>query len=372
MKHALQDLRSSTHASPHSTSSLSLRRMFSAQATPKAPPQAAAAAAAPKSPPGSPHIVMRTILLGSLAAGGLFAYALFNSKMPEQGALGTGPRPVSSVKPDYGKVRKALEDLMDAPDYDDGSYGPLLVRLAWHAAGTYDQKTLTGGSNGATMRFHPECGHGANAGLGKARDLLEPIKVKFPWISYADLWTLAGVVAIETMGGPVIPWRPGRVDKGDGSACPPDGRLPNATLGASHIRDVFGRMGFNDQEMVALIGAHAVGRCHPDRSGFWGPWNFSPTTFSNLYFVELTKQKWSKKTKHEGYKWTGPPQYEDPSGKLMMLPSDMALLWDGKFKKYVQEYAKDEEKFFNDFAKAFSKLLELGVPFPEKKQAAVA
>lgn len=234
--------------------------MFAETPKPATPPTAAsaapkaAAAAAPKAPEGSPHVVFRTILIGSLVAGGVFAYALFNSKMPEQGALGTGPK-TSISKPDYGKVRKALEDLMDAPDYDDGSYGPLMVRLAWHAAGTYDKNTLTGGSNGATMRFHPECAHGANAGLGKARDLLEPIKAKFPWISYADLWTLAGVVAIETMGGPVVPWRPGRVDAAAGSSCPPEGRLPDAKLGASHIRDIFGRMGFNDQEMVALIGA---------------------------------------------------------------------------------------------------------------------
>ena len=50
-------------------------------------------------------------------------------------------------------------------------------------------------------RFHPECTHGANAGLAKAREVLEPIKARFPWISYADLWTLGGVVAIESMGG---------------------------------------------------------------------------------------------------------------------------------------------------------------------------
>ena len=54
--------------------------------------------------------------------------------------------------------------------------------------------------------------------------------------------------------GPVVPWRPGRTDKPSGEACPPNGRLPNASLGAPHIRDIFSRMGFNDQEMVALIG----------------------------------------------------------------------------------------------------------------------
>ena len=105
--------------------------------------------------------------------------------------------------------------------------GPTLVRLAWHASGTYDKATNTGGSEGATMRFAPEAEFGANAGLGLARTALEPIKKAYPEMSYADLWTLAGCVAIQYMGGPAIGWRSGRVDKPDGSFCPPDGRLPD-------------------------------------------------------------------------------------------------------------------------------------------------
>ena len=61
--------------------------------------------------------------------------------------------------------------------------------------------TNSGGSNGATMRFPAEKGIDANKGLNVAQDLLEPIKAQFPWISYSDLWTLAGAVAIEDMGG---------------------------------------------------------------------------------------------------------------------------------------------------------------------------
>lgn len=56
------------------------------------------------------------------------------------------------------------------------SYGPVLVRLAWHAAGTYDKETKTGGSNGATMRYAAEAAHGANAGLKVARELLEKVR----------------------------------------------------------------------------------------------------------------------------------------------------------------------------------------------------
>jgi cytochrome c peroxidase len=68
-------------------------------------------------------------------------------------------------------------------DYDDGSYGPLFVRLAWHASGTYSKHDQKGGSNGATMRFDPEAKEGANNGLDLARQLLEPMKIKYPGLS---------------------------------------------------------------------------------------------------------------------------------------------------------------------------------------------
>jgi len=262
-------------------------------------------------------------------------------------------------KVDYDAVRKAIVKSLENLDYEDGSYGPILVRLAWHAAGQYDAKTKTGGTNGATMRFQPEAGDGGNHGLGIARAVLEPIKKEFPGISYADLWTLAAVVAIEAMGGPKIPWRPGRTDTNDRSKCI-NGRLPNPVSGPNHLRDIFGRMGFNDQEIVALSGAHCLGRCHVDRTGYEGPWTNAPTTFSNLFFTELLNTKWTER------KWDGPRQFQDPTGTLMMLPSDLDLVADPAFKKWVDIYAKDQNKFFADFSAAFNKLMELGVPFPTK------
>lgn len=93
------------------------------------------------------------------------------------------------------------------------------------------------------------------------------------------------------MQGPTIPWRPGRVDR-DVSMCTPDGRLPDGAKEQSHLRAIFGRMGFDDREIVALSGAHALGRCHTDRSGFDGPWSFSPTVVSNDYFRLLLDSKW--------------------------------------------------------------------------------
>lgn len=264
--------------------------------------------------------------------------------------------------PDYADYQKVYNDiaaiLEDDPDYDDGSFAPVLVRLGWHASGTYDKVSKTGGSNGATMRFAPESEHGANAGLLVARDVLEKVKVKHPWISYSDLWTLAAVAAIQEIGGPVIPWRPGRKDADLATACTPDGRLPDATKTQDHIRDIFYRMGFDDREIVALLGAHAIGRCHVTRSGFDGPWTFSPTVFTNAFYQLLLDEKWQYK------KWNGPQQFEDKKTKsLMMLPSDMALVKDKEFRKHVERYAKDEKVFFDEFSESFGKLLELGVPF---------
>ena len=80
------------------------------------------------------------------------------------------------------------------------------------------------------------------------------------------------------------------------------------------------------------------------------------------------EEAWTLKTTHNGAKWTGPAQFESKDKSLMMLPNDVILVQDGEFRKFVELYAKDEASFFNDFASAFSKLLEAGVKFPEKKK----
>jgi len=281
------------------------------------------------------------------------------------------------AKVDWAAVRAEVVNLLEDDKYTDSSYeganpGPVLLRLAWHSAGTFCKSTRTGGSDGATMRFQPELGWGANAGLDYAQSLLEPIKKKFPQVSYSDLWIFAAIVAIEEMGGPKITFIPGRKDKESGKQCPvwegkthKDGRLPGADGGspdktAAHLRYIFNRMGFNDREIVALSGAHGLGACHTDRSGYWGPWTRAPTTVSNEYYRELLENKWTIKTTHKGQPWKGPMQYEDPTGDLMMLPSDIVLIEDGDFRKYVELYAKDQDAFLKDFGLAVGKLFNGG------------
>lgn len=114
--------------------------------------------------------------IGALALGGAgyYFYGQGNGFAPSS----AGTKGIFTPKfEDYQKVyNEVASRLEEKDDYDDGSYGPVLVRLAWHASGTYDVETGTGGSNGATMRFAPEGSHGANAGLKAARDFLEPVK----------------------------------------------------------------------------------------------------------------------------------------------------------------------------------------------------
>ncbi|KAI0428463.1 peroxiredoxin [Xylaria sp. FL1042] len=289
---------------------------------------------------------------------------------PSATASGADTLPPQPSASQLDAVRASIRDLLHQPGYDDGSAGPVLVRLAWHSAGTYDAASGTGGSNGAGMRYEAEGGDPANAGLQHARTFLEPVKAAHPWITYADLWTLAAIVAIEAMGGPRIAWRGGRtdLDEADQARIPPRGRLPDGARGADHLRAVFGRMGFDDREIVALSGAHSLGRCHVDRSGFEGKWVNNPTRFSNQYFRVLlaNEKEWRPKTLGNGVaQFVYVEEPVESEGEvvegLMMLPTDMSLLSDPSFRVWVETYAADKDRFFADFAAVFAKLLELGI-----------
>lgn len=135
------------------------------------------------SPPAKSRTGLYATLVGLATAGGAGSYFYLNNggvTELKKGSSGESRGVFTPTKDDYQHVYNEIAKLLEEKDdYDDGSYGPVIVRLAWHCSGTYDKLTNTGGSNGATMRFAPEGDHGANAGLKAARDFLEPVKGKY-------------------------------------------------------------------------------------------------------------------------------------------------------------------------------------------------
>jgi catalase-peroxidase len=207
---------------------------------------------------------------------------------------------------DYYALKKDLQDLMtQSQDWwpaDFGHYGPLFIRLSWHAAGTYRMGDGRGGAGGGLQRFAPTNSWPDNANLDKARRLLWPIKMKYGnKISWADLLVLAGNVAMEAMGFKTFGFAGGREDywepdesiywgsekewlsdknrySGERNLENPlaavqmgliyvnpegPGGNPDPIAAAKDIKETFSRMGMNLEETVALIaGGHSFGKAH--------------------------------------------------------------------------------------------------------------
>jgi len=217
-------------------------------------------------------------------------------------------------KLDYQALKNDLTALMtDSKPWwpaDYGNYGPFMIRMAWHAAGTYRVTDGRGGAGSGQQRFEPLNSWPDNGNLDKARRLLWPIKQKYgSSISWADLFILAGNVAIESMGGPVFGFGGGRrdvyqsegdtfwgteeiwVDQGaktrlDQENVELEGPLaaiqmgliyvnpegpggnPDPLQSARDMRATFARMAMNSEETVALVaGGHAFGKAHGAKPG---------------------------------------------------------------------------------------------------------
>lgn len=247
---------------------------------------------------------------------------------------------VPVVNENYWRVIEAARrDLHRSLVQNNNNAAPILLRLAFHDAGNYNATTKQGGANGS-VRFTQELNRPANKGMENAVKFCEPIKRRHPDITYADLYQLAGIVAVEVTGGPAIEFVPGRTD----TDVPDDDGIPNPRGGADHLRTVFYRMGLNDKDIVALSGAHALGGAHKDRSGFDGNFTRNPLKFDNSYFVELLRG--------------------DTPG-LVKFPTDKALISDPRFRPFVELYARDQNAFFRDYAESHQKMSELGFNYPE-------
>jgi catalase-peroxidase len=205
---------------------------------------------------------------------------------------------LASVKADIAELLTTSQEWWPA---DFGNYGPLMIRMAWHSAGTYRVYDGRGGAGAGQQRFAPLNSWPDNVSLDKARRLLWPVKKKYGKnLSWADLMVLTGNVALETMGFETFGYAGGRADvwepdddvywgpettwlgddryRGDRELDRPLAAVqmgliyvnpegpngnPDPLASARDIRDTFARMAMNDEETVALIaGGHTFGKTH--------------------------------------------------------------------------------------------------------------
>ncbi|WP_038035623.1 catalase/peroxidase HPI [Thermopetrobacter sp. TC1] len=346
---------------------------------------------------------------------------------------------------DYEALKEDLRQVMRTPqDWwppDFGHYGPLFIRMAWHSAGTYRMQDGRGGGNTGNQRFAPVNSWPDNVNLDKARRLLWPVKKKYgEKISWADLMILAGNVALEDMGFKTLGFGGGRVDVWEpeedtwwgpesewlGDERHREGREledplaavqmgliyvnpegpngePNILAAAADIREIFGRMGMNDEETVALIaGGHAFGKCHgaasadhlgpepeaaplqemglgwrndygtgkgPDTitSGIEGAWTPTPTQWDTRFLEILFKYDWNL-TKSPAGAWQWEPVNPDEEDlapdahdgsrkvKTIMLTTDLALRYDPAYARIARRFLDNPREFEEAFARAWFKL----------------
>ncbi|KZX54977.1 peroxidase [Halioglobus sp. HI00S01] len=348
-------------------------------------------------------------------------------------------------KVDYQALKNDIETtLTNSQDWwpaDWGHYGGLMIRMAWHSAGTYRVHDGRGGADGGQLRFDPLNSWPDNGNLDKARRLLWPVKQKYGRsVSWADLMILAGNVSLESMGFQTLGFAGGRADDWEADEVywgketsmlsneeryeggelerplaavqmgliyvNPEG--PNANMdplaAAQDMRESFGRMAMNDEEIVALVaGGHTLGKGHgahkpadcvgPEpgaapieeqgfgwknscgkghsedtvTSGLEGAWTQTPTAWSILYLDNLFRMDWEQHTSPAGAQQWRPvdkrmheivPDAHIASRRNppVMFTTDIALKEDPGFRAVAERFWKNPEEFDAAFARAWFKL----------------
>ena len=334
---------------------------------------------------------------------------------------------------------------------DFGHYGPLMVRMTWHCAGTYRAADGRGGAGTGMARFAPLNSWPDNRNLDKARRLLWPVKRKHgAALSWADLMVFAGTRALEIMGlrtfgnafgrpdvyqpdeavhwGPERAWLADERHRGvreldDPLAADqmgliyvnPEGpnTVPDPVLSGRDIRQTFRRMGFGDEETVALIvGGHTFGKTHgaadpqrhlgpepegapleeqglgwrgghrtgtgPDTvtSGLEGTWTASPTRWDNSYLETLFGHEWDVALSPAGlWQWVPRdgggagtvPDAHDPSRTHAptFLTTDLALRFDPVYAPIARRFLEHPDQLADAFARVWFKLTHLDMgPIP--------
>jgi catalase-peroxidase len=345
---------------------------------------------------------------------------------------------LNALKKDIEQTLKTSQDWWPA---DWGHYGGLMIRMAWHSAGTYRVNDGRGGAEGGQQRFEPLNSWPDNANLDKARRLLWPVKQKYGRnVSWADLMILAGNVSLESMGFETLGFAGGRADDWEADLVywgpetemlannkryGKDGKLekplaavqmgliyvnpegPNGNhdplAAAQDMRESFGRMAMNDEEIVALVaGGHTLGKAHGARpadcvgpepaaapieqqdlgwknkcgtgngadtmtSGLEGAWTSTPTAWSILYLDNLFRYDWKQTKSPAGATQWIPtdeaaanlvPDAHDANKRHapIMFTTDLALKEDPGFRAVSERFLKNPKEFDQAFAKAWFKL----------------
>jgi catalase-peroxidase len=322
---------------------------------------------------------------------------------------------LAAVKRDIAAV---LTDSKPWWPADFGNYGPLMIRMAWHSAGTYRISDGRGGAGSGQQRFAPLNSWPDNVSLDKARRLLWPVKKKYgKSLSWADLIVLTGNVALETMGFETFGFGGGRVDAWEPDAdvywgpetewlgderYTGDRELEDPLAAGRDIRETFRRMAMNDEETVALIaGGHTFGKTHgagpaesvgldPEAapieeqglgwkstygtgvgadaitSGLEVTWTNHPVRWDNEFFEILFGYEWELfkspaganqwRPKGGGGAGTVPQAFGDGTREPRMLTTDLALRFDPIYEPISRRFAEDPAAFADAFARAWYKL----------------
>jgi len=317
------------------------------------------------------------------------------------------------LKLDLEAVKKDINTtLTDSQDWwpaDWGHYGPLFIRMTWHSAGTYRTLDGRGGASGGQQRFDPLNSWPDNGNLDKARRLLWPVKKKYGEnLSWADLMVLAGNVALENMGFPTYGFAGGRDDdwepdlvywgpevemlasdrhEKDGTLQRPlgathmgliyvnpegPGGVPDPLASAKNIRTAFSRMAMNDEETVALIaGGHTFGKMHgahkPAGNVGAEPAGSPVEDQGFVYLSNLMNFEWKQTKSPAGaiqwipenealHKSVADAHVEGKFNSIVMLTTDLALKADPEYRKVVESFLADPEKYKTAFGKAWFKL----------------
>ena len=290
---------------------------------------------------------------------------------------------------DYLPVVQAIVDVIEN---QEPGFRPLLVRLAWHSCSTFNPAALpVGGSTGGCVRGAPEADLHDNKGLDKATGPLEKVKSKFPYVSYADLYQLAGNTAMEYMGTPPLYFRPGRTDftnKDMSTKCVADPmRLPQKNIDnedaphretQKYFYEKFEELGFSLDtdpdalyKITALMGAHTFGTMHNETSNNQGNWTLANLEWSTEFYTNLMDGPWF--SGHAAERNGTDLQYRGgPRPGFVMLPIDFQMRRDVRIAAICDEFKVDLEKFEKYFLPAWRQLQENGVVWPTDPPATTA